>query len=384
MYRRVSIDGELTAAVAQQVVQLLDLLPGTHNLLELELGGGSWFFEDYEFDYKEAMSPPHFGSHAVPQAAAGAACCGPLAAQSNGSSDSSSSQRRGCHATSLTTYGWRRSCRALVVCGPCCAFLPITDLEPVLGSLQQLHVLSGSSLDCTELPLYAASLRSLRALELHESHGGAAMFACVAGCTDLRHLGIARCHTVSMPSTTLPALVRLTSLHMDLRRSVLSSEALESVCDVSGLRSLRLMNSGVGSLPVRATALTALRTLIWHAPRATEPLQLEVVWRLSSLASLSVGGYVVAVPEGISQLRNLHSLCVRSSSLASLPASISSLKELRQLSVVDSSLTVLPEFVTALTKLTSFYGNRMKAEEQSPAVQVFLQGLSRCEWAAGS
>jgi hypothetical protein len=65
-----------------------------------------------------------------------------------------------------------------------------------------------------------------------------------------------------------------------------------------------------------------------------------------------------------------------------LPASISSLKELRQLSVVDSSLTVLPEFVTALTKLTSFQGDRIQAKEQSPAVQAFLRGLSRCECTA--
>jgi internalin A len=188
-----------------------------------------------------------------------------------------------------------------------------------------------------------------------------------------------------MLSTTLPALVRLTSLKLNLIDTPLSSEALESVFDVRGLRSLKLINSNVASLPVGATALTGLSGLYWHAPVAygTEPLQLEVLWRLSSLSRLTLfSSRIREVPDAISQLSNLRSLCVRSRSLASLPASISSLKELRQLSVVDSSLTVLPEFVTALTKLTSFQGDRIQAKEQSPAVQAFLRGLSRCECTA--
>jgi hypothetical protein len=85
---------------------------------------------------------------------AGAASCGSLAAQSSSTSTSStstststSSQRRGSHASSSSASGWRGSCRALVARGTWqhgCSHLPVTDLQPVLGSLEQLQVLCGA------------------------------------------------------------------------------------------------------------------------------------------------------------------------------------------------------------------------------------------------
>jgi Leucine-rich repeat (LRR) protein len=224
---------------------------------------------------------------------------------------------------------------------------------------------------------------------------GPEVLACVANMTNLRHLGMSACFT---PFDTWPealtALVHLTSL--ELTGNVLTAEALEGVCSMTGVQHLNLTtstgftslppsisklvnltleSSQVESLPEAMTALTALRVLSWSQEEAVAPLQLEVLCRLKGLYTLLLTDHhLAALPEAIGHLTSLLILRVTGQALAAMPASMSALVNLMQLRLDAPELRTLPESITALTRLDEVTALGVVLQEQSPAVQAFLAG----------
>jgi hypothetical protein len=272
-------------------------------------------------------------------------------------------------------------------------------LQPLLGSLRQLRTLFLVSVSAAGLPQHVGCLDQLRALHLSfASDCGPEVLAAAAGLTNLQHLGMCLTGGVitSMPSCCT-ALVHLTSL--DLSGRVLTQEALDGVCSITGLRSLNLRSthgcstlpntithlanlhslwlkeSSVSSLPECLTALTALGVLGWSCSAAVAPLPLEVVWRLKSLYFLYIEDqYMASVPAAISSLTGLLILQVGGQALTALPTSISALKRLDVIQVFAPQLRALPDSITALTQLKMVRVPSVQVQEQPSAVQAFLAG----------
>jgi hypothetical protein len=274
---------------------------------------------------------------------------------------------------------------------------PLTTLQPLLGSLERPRVLGIYHMQATQLPLYAASLRGLRGLYLagiQECDEG--VLACIAGLPQLECLGINVCRN---PLPTMPrAFVSPGHLtNLDLTGTTLNEELLEGVCAATRLQSLdlhwasgfttlpdsigrltdlrllRLTLTQVVCLPETLTALTRLRALCWSQLMPIQPLDLEVLWGMTSVGFLVLGDHcLTTIPEGIRHLTRLHCLMLEGQELASLPSSISALVELRQLDLDAPQLQSLPDSVTALTKLEVVTAPGVVLGSQSTAVRAFL------------
>jgi Leucine-rich repeat (LRR) protein len=370
-YQRLTVDSPVTKASVELVMQLLDLLPGTQHLRELELGQCRMLYGLLcEHKMRTYVAPSLL--HTVTQPQPGTSYGTRLGAGSSSSSSSSSS-----NSSSGPARGWRGSCRALVVDGfgrfGGLRATPLTLLQPLLGCMEQLQVLIGWHVDGTQSLLHTTSLTPLRALVLLETRCCGDMLASLPGLTGLRHLAMTHgdLSWAHVDGAALSALLALTSVDLSYSTTTLPAEVLSGLCSVTGLRSLDLMWTSIASLPEHATALTRLSELHWAC--STGPMQLDVVWRLTSLRVLTVGDLRwAAVPGAISQLSNLQSLSVDGLSLASLPTTISALVQLQLLDVGISVIKVLPDTITALTQLKTIQGSGMQAAEQSAAVQAFL------------
>jgi hypothetical protein len=391
-FKQLTVKGPVTATTIQHLEQLLDLLPGTQTLQEVVVWDSS---TDWQMEQcKHLWHSQQFWSGTTDEILwrLGAAAASPP--QDLGSTSSSSS-----------SSSWRSSCHSLrVVAFTRFAFTPLdfVDLQPLLGSAVQLQGLFLAGVSAEQLQVFVGPWQQgLQRLHLQDMghHGPGVLAAAAAGLTSLRHLGISRSDD---PITVLPAaltaLVHLTSL--DLSANVLNQEVLEGVCSMTRLRCLtldaaqgfstlppsisnlvslnvlELYNSPMGSLPEAMTALTALWHLSWSQWRATAPLELGVVWRLRSLYLLTIwDDHLAVLPDAVTQLTNLRALDVAGQALVALPSNISALVDIWRLDLDAPELHVLPEGVTALTRLRALHAPGVVLQEQSPAVQAFLEGL---------
>jgi Leucine-rich repeat (LRR) protein len=219
----------------------------------------------------------------------------------------------------------------------------------------------------------------------------------VAGLTNLRSLGITTCSFSHIPAA-FTALVRLT--HLDLTDTTVTSEGLECLGDITGLREVQLSNcfhlerlpgsfakltgletltlgrTAFSALPEFFTALPQLRKLSWSSAgfRAAPPMYLESVWCLTGLQQLVFEESTIAsLPPGISRLTGLTGLLVQAERLMEPPTTLSALVGLERLGIYAPRLVALPEAITALTKLTRIELLCDPREPLSPDVAAFVQ-----------
>jgi hypothetical protein len=337
----IMVTGSVSTASLEQ---LLDLLPGTQHLQEVLLcnRGNGPVFEDFLKLLEGLTGAPGFPERVQHRAGAHAQQRQSRSTSGGGGSGGGGSQDSRGPAPAGIRSSWRSSCCSLAVVltprgteRPAAPRISIQRLRPLLGRLQQLQNLFLIGVSVGQLRLYVDALRPLRLLHI-EGMGscGPAVLACVAGLTNLRHLGI---NGSASSLTTWPEaftdLVHLFSL--DLRQNLPTEDVLEGVCSMTRLHRLNLMctagfttlppsisrlqklnclmlyKSDVGTLPGCMTALTGLRMLSWSQDAATEPLPLEVVWQLTRLHYLWIKDHHMAsLPEAISGLSNLQMLAV--------------------------------------------------------------------------
>jgi hypothetical protein len=390
-FKQLTVTGPVTAATIQHLEQLLDLLPGTQVLEEVVL---SEQLEGVLHEtYLGILWAADKWSTIMAHQGGGNSSCSPTTGPTDNSISSSSSNWRGSCST-LAVIRCMEDVKRFVE-----TELDLTDLLPLLGSLQQPRTLFLGGVSADQLQVCVEHLQPLRALQMVATGGyDPRLLACVAQLVNLRDLTLDLLFT---PITSWPAamtdLIHLTCL--DLNGLVLMDEALEGVCSMTGLSMLSLAGtkgfeslptsisqlvrlnmlgieqSEVVSLPEAMTALTALRMLAWSALAPTAPLQLEVVWRLKSLRGLLITDHHLApLPDAISQLSGLRALQVTGHALAALPTSLSALVDLVALQLQAPQLRSLPKGITALTQLEDVTAPGVVLQEQSPPVQAFLTG----------
>jgi hypothetical protein len=345
--------GEMTQAKVQQLVRLLDVLPGTHHLRHLVLGNvvpGELFGRGLLPSCRsskpglltcppskiaaaiEAEEQGDFVHVASLRSSSSSSCGTHVSSRSTSSSgkdtvgtSSTSGSKGGGQllgraapvgaSTAAAGSCWRSSCRTLQAS----KHEPGDNLylRPLLGALQQPHVvyLVGSGI-AEGLLQCAASLQPLHNLHVHALQGGVGLdvVRAVAGLTGLRHLGITQSAipdgAITAPAST--ALGHLSSL--DFSASSITQHTLEQLVGLTGLRelvltdcsnlralpdsisrlvsleALRLWRTQVRDLPQGMTALTGLRTLEWSSTnRWPHYLQLDVLLQLRSLRCLTLG-----------------------------------------------------------------------------------------------
>lgn len=311
------------------------------------------------------------------------------------------SSSRGCDSSSgsvapgaggcSSSGSWRSSCHTLVAGGrdvySTNAVMDITCLGPLLAALPALQILYLHAGDMSGLPECAAALPQLRALHVCWSDlRGHPVVGAALWLTELRHLAIAHTRATRKPfedpmlvpldiPDAFTTLVHLTSL--DLSATPVTNAGLEVVCGntrlkkldltltshvtalpdsisrLTGLETLILGESCVTNLPETLTALRRLHKLTWTNNNHV-PLDLGVVWHLSSLQHLSLGDhYMDQLPDGIGQLTALTELSVAGGASLTLTNSMGNLVHLRRLAVSASGPVILRSAITALTQLAS-------------------------------
>jgi Leucine-rich repeat (LRR) protein len=391
-FKQLTVTGPVMEGGVRHLEQLLDLLPGTQHLEEVVLRDGLaeslYGLMRASWTCLSLQAPLWLLRMNADATFIRRTCAGKTTNTVSSSRSSSSSWRSSCHTLAVVREGLDGT------------YLPFAHLQPLLGSLRQLRTLYLAGVAAAELPQHVASLRQLRGLNMAAiGPCQPQVMAAAAQLTKLRHLGL--CASVS-PITTMPAaftdLVHLSSL--DLSGQLLTQDALEGVCGMTGLRCLQLTTAAgfsaipntitnlvslkalwmlsvpVSSLPECMTALTALGVLGWGPPKdAAAPLQLDVVWRLKSLFHLHIhDDFLTAVPEAVTQLKSLWVLAVEGRAVAALPSSVSALTQLGVLRLYTPQLRTLPEGITTLTRLVHLDAKGVMLQEQSPAVQAFLAG----------
>jgi internalin A len=275
----------------------------------------------------------------------------------------------------------------------------LSDLGALLGALPQLRLLYLQEMRVGDFSGYAASLQGLRVLHVQRVEGLCApgVLSAMLSLSNLRHLGLKHCllrDQLQWPGTPH---VHLTSL--DFSGSRVSQGVLKgllwhcsglqtlhlsntrlgpslplSISRLTALRSLWMDQSSVRRLPDTITALPGLRHLLWHGKVAMD--EFRVVWRLTSLQSLSLGCDGLMVPAAISQLTQLSSLSLAVKWLSELPASLSTLVRLESLVVDTPYVAAIPEGITALTWLRSMSVSPAVLPRLSPAVHEFVSARS--------
>jgi Leucine-rich repeat (LRR) protein len=294
--RRLTVTGPVSEESIQQVAQLLDLLPVTQKLRELML-------EEAPGKHMQACYEVWVGKTAHAEIMQQAANDTDLPKCPTASSSNSSTGRH-ARRQPPSGEGWHSSCRALFVSLEAAATpaLPVSILRPLLGPLQGLGVLALNHPQAAHLPLYAASLRGLRGLQISGlQDGGQEVADWVAGLPDLCYLRIGACDNYTLPMlVTFTCPSRLISLSLQGVR--LDDAMLEGVCAatslqflnlhtsngfttlpdsisrLTGLQVLQLTQTEVVRLPECMTALTALDLLGWSLLHRTQALDLQIVW----------------------------------------------------------------------------------------------------------
>jgi Leucine-rich repeat (LRR) protein len=415
-FGHITVDGELTKAKVQQLVKLLDVLPGTQHLHTLVLSNvpidDSMPYDQLYWDKHVRFSKGLL----APQGTFAAALTTPQPSSSSSSVPSKAhvGTTPSAHggAGSSSSSSWRSSCRVLLA-GRHKTKIHISDLSPLLEATQQLEAAVLQGMWVRDMPLHLASLRPLRALQLSNVSGLSCpgVLLGVSRLTNLRHLGICNCMHSPFDFTYLPdafsALVRLTSL--DLSYTYITGEGLKGACGISSLRSLNLSftyfcaflpdsirqltgleeldmwYTAVHQLPEGLTALTGLRSLKWGSCTEGGGVHVEDLWQLTSLCYLQLFDDTLPfLPGAVSQLTALTWLWVNSTLLQHLPDSISALVGLERLTLFTESLQALPESITMLTQLTSIKLGHCKVDkvlEGAPAaVKAFVEERKAPLW----
>jgi hypothetical protein len=388
------VKGELTAAALQQLMVLLDVLPGTQRLQHLTWDGtGHLWRMGAGAALTRGPGRTVWGGEAV------AAAIDPCliadggagswvsnnrrrSSSNGGNSSGSSSSAHVAGAMASGGSGWRSSCYTLAVSNRAREGLSLDMLQPLLLALPGLQVLGLQGCFLDDLAACAPLLRPLRGLVIAGGPVASAadLLATVAGLTNLHHLGIEygtqEWQECRVPAA-LGALDHLTSFHLTvshnadvLLEGLCTAASLKEVClqkcpgcrrlpeaisALTGLQSLTLRDTGVASLPEGITALTGLHTLVWaHSPYFHPELDLEVVWGLRSLQRLEISGSRsrYAPPDAVTRLTALTALLYNARFAVHVPEALSRLQALHILELKSHWLDrPVPDAVRALPNL---------------------------------
>jgi hypothetical protein len=346
----------VTAATVEQLVQLIDALPGTQHLeyLLLDLDGRlSQLETETDEEVQQVLSGDTWGEGAISAAIcpdtttttssssskAGEGQRAPVstAADSSWRISSSSHQAAAGVPTSMlagsssssSSSSWCSSCHTLLVSNEYYKYMSVGELQPLLVALPQLQVLGLQGADMDDLWECVSVLQPLRALLLSDIKGSAGSAALdvlvvVPGLANLRHLCLQNCDPyqqweVCYIPGCFGTMQHLTSFHLhNMGHTVVQLEGLcgatslkeivlwkcpacrhlpAAIGALTGLNHLTVYHTGVTHLPEAVTAITQLTGLVWESLTSLHPdLDLDLVWDLTSLEHLYIGNSGIASP----------------------------------------------------------------------------------------
>jgi Leucine-rich repeat (LRR) protein len=393
-----SVMGDMPRATAQQLVQLLDILPVTRYLQQLTFTTADQRAEEwhpYESEMfaqlrAERMEWADCSSSSSSSGGGIRNTCTSMASSSSSSSSAGNSGSRSCStgtsapmrsATAAALRqagagawgGWRHTCQVVLVArdrnssnlyndssnvhndSSSSSRMYLSDLAPVLGALQRLRALCLSDVWVTDLSLCAALLQPLRAFYIPccTGLGSPGVLGLVPGLTNLRDLQLACAELVHLPDT-FSNLVHVKRL--DLQLSSVTGEGLEAVCGMPSLQVLWLAGcSNCSYLPASIGLLTGLEAL---GITGTE---------IGLLPWSMVGNTALTMLEW-------------STASGAFPLALDvvwSLVSLRALSLGDGWLTLLPPAISQLSAMTALHINVPALElPASLSTLMSLQHLS--------
>jgi Leucine-rich repeat (LRR) protein len=376
----VTVFGDITLTTGQHLVQLLDVLPCTQQLVRLELRD----IPDHE--WRTRLVANIYGAQPSSEVHLGTAFTNATFVAIGSSTGGKLVNEAGLTQEEVSAGvrpSWRTRCCSMMVCRQECnlsssSWVCISHISWLLHAMRALCGLYLEGVVVTDLPTWACDLRPLQLLTMKGGVGVSMpdVLAEVALLTALQELDLS-CevpHELTQLPVTLSNLVHVTSLCLE--GVGITSGALEAVCGISGLRRLEISNSRhctslpdsisnlesldslimvacrVYSLPGSITASRKLQHVTWAKSTRRRPLELDMLWSLSSLQSLSlVDGDLTTLPPAIGQLTALTDLLVKVLSLVDIPAN--HLRGLECLTLMIVEAEEFPEAVTTLTHLTS-------------------------------